>query len=89
MVSYWAYILIGDNDTGKTSFQKYLVADLCNRQYERLPRNLLTYITHPRMPRGVAKLSTMSFNSLGGVARKEHGFSSGRASSNRCAGMYL
>ena len=30
MLSYWAYILIGNNDTGKTSFQKHLVSDLCN-----------------------------------------------------------
>lgn len=60
MLSYWAYILIGDNDTGKTSFQKYLVSDLCNRQYERLRSNRLTRITHPRMPRGVAKLWTMN-----------------------------
>jgi hypothetical protein len=60
VLSYWAYILIGDNDTGKTSFQKYLVSDLCNQQYERLPRNLLTDISHPRMSRGAATLSTMN-----------------------------
>ncbi|MBG0810335.1 hypothetical protein IY145_13225 [Methylosinus sp. H3A] len=60
MLSYWAYILIGNNDTGKTSFQKHLVSDLCNLQYQRLPRNFLTDITHPRMPRGVATLSTMN-----------------------------
>jgi hypothetical protein len=33
MFSYWAYILIGNNETGKTSFQRYLVSDLCNKQY--------------------------------------------------------
>ncbi|MFG1201164.1 hypothetical protein V5F29_02050 [Xanthobacter aminoxidans] len=60
MFSYWSYILIGNNDTGKTSFQKHLVFDLCGREYDRLPRNLLTEITHPRMPRGVATLSTMN-----------------------------
>ena len=60
MFSYWAYILIGNNKTGKTSFQRYLVSELCNQQYQRLPKNLVTDITHPRMPRGVATLSTMS-----------------------------
>lgn len=60
MLSYWAYILIGNNDTGKTGFQKYVVSELCDQRYERLPRNLVTEITHPRMPRGVATLSTMN-----------------------------
>ena len=60
MLSYWAYILIGNNDTGKTGFQKYVVSELCDQQYQRLPRNLMTEITHPRMPRGVATLSTMN-----------------------------
>ncbi len=60
MLSYWAYILIGNNDTGKTSFQKYVVSELCDQRYKRLPRNLVSDITHPRMPRGVATLSTMN-----------------------------
>ena len=60
MLSKWAYVLIGNNDTGKTGFQRFLVSELCNRQYERLPRNLLSDITHPRMPRRVATLSTMN-----------------------------
>ena len=60
MLSYWAYILIGNNDTGKTGFQKCVVSELCDQQYQRLPRNLVTEITHPRMPREVATLSTMN-----------------------------
>lgn len=60
MLSYWAYILIGDNDTGKTGFQKYLVSELCNQRYQRLPRNLVSEITHPRIPRGFETLSTMN-----------------------------
>ena len=60
MLSYWAYILIGNNDTGKTGFQKYLVSELCGRRYKRLRRNLAADITHPRMPRGIATLSTMN-----------------------------
>ena len=73
MLSNWAYILIGNNDTGKTGFQKYLVSELCNQRYQRLPRNMVTDITHPRMPRGVATLSTMNrsyqeVEKYGGVA---------------------
>ena len=60
MLSCWAYILIGNNDTGKTGFQKYVVSELCEHRYQRLPRNLLSDITHPRMPRAVATLSTMN-----------------------------
>ncbi len=60
MLSYWAYILIGNDSTGKTSFQRYLVSELGNQQYTRLPRNLLTDITHPQMLRGIATLSTMN-----------------------------
>lgn len=45
--------------TGKTSFQKHLIFELCDTQYERLPSNQIFNITHPRMPRGVARLSTM------------------------------
>ena len=41
MLSKWAYVIIGNNDTGKAGFQRFLVSELCNRQYERLPRNLL------------------------------------------------
>ena len=60
MFSYWAYILIGNNDTGKTAFQRHLVYDLCGHLYTRLPRNLLSSIINPRMPRGVETLSTMN-----------------------------
>jgi len=51
MFSSWAFILIGNNDTGKTSFQKYLVAELCNVHYERLRRNIVTQVNHRRAPR--------------------------------------
>jgi hypothetical protein len=51
MFSRWAFILIGNNDTGKTSFQKYLVAELCNVHYKRLRRNMVTPVTHRRAPR--------------------------------------
>jgi hypothetical protein len=58
MFSHWAYVLIGNNNTGKTSFQRHLVAYLCDRNYERLPRNVVYDITHPRAPKGLATLFT-------------------------------
>lgn len=58
MFSNWAYILIGDNNTGKTSFQKYLVEALCQETYTRLPRNIVKNITHPRAPKGLNTLFT-------------------------------
>lgn len=51
MLSRWAFILIGENNTGKTSFQRYLIEELCGESYERLPRNIVKEITHPRAPR--------------------------------------
>lgn len=51
MLSKWAFILIGENNTGKTSFQRYLIEALCHESYERLPRNIVKDITHPRAPR--------------------------------------
>lgn len=60
MFSYWAYILIGDNNTGKTSFQKHLISELCAKRYERLPLNLRCDIVQSRMPRGVRTLSAMN-----------------------------
>ena len=60
MLSYWAYILIGNDKTGKTSFQRHLIADLCGREYDRLPTNTVKEINHPKMPRGVETISTMN-----------------------------
>lgn len=56
MFSSWAYILIGDNNTGKTSFQKFLIEALCQQTYTRLPRNSVLEINHPRAPK---KLNTL------------------------------
>jgi len=58
MTSHWAYILIGNNNTGKTSFQKHLLAELCGKQYDRLPSNAANPVTHPRAPRNFATLFT-------------------------------
>lgn len=58
MFSNWAYILIGDNNTGKTSFQRYLVEVLCQESYSRLPRNVVKDIVHPRAPKKLKTLFT-------------------------------
>jgi hypothetical protein len=58
MFSHWAYILIGNNNTGKTSFQRNLVAYLCNLEYQRLPRNVVYDIVHPRAPKGLSTIFT-------------------------------
>lgn len=35
----WVFILLGDNDTGKTTFQKYVIEILCGYVYKKLPSN--------------------------------------------------
>ena len=58
MFSHWAYILLGNNNTGKTSFQRNLVSHLCGKSYARLPRNIVKEITHPRAPKGLRTIFT-------------------------------
>ena len=41
LLSKWVYVLIGDDKTGKTSFQKKLAKMLCGENYKSLPRNRL------------------------------------------------
>lgn len=69
MLSYWAYILIGENNTGKTNFQKNVVFDLCGKKYKRMSRNLLSEITNPQMPRGVGTLFTMNRSYQEGISK--------------------
>lgn len=58
MFSNWAYILVGDNNTGKTTFQRFLVEALCQETYARLPRNVVKPIVHPRAPKKLETLFT-------------------------------
>lgn len=58
MFSYWTYILVGRNATGKTTFQRHLVYHLCGRRLQRLRRNVVNNITHPRAPRTLLTLFT-------------------------------
>lgn len=60
MFSSWAYILVGDNNTGKTSFQRFLVEALCDERYDRLPRNIVKNINHPRAPKKLKTLFTIN-----------------------------
>jgi len=60
MLSYWAYILIGSNNTGKTSFQKHLIAELCGSERKNLYSNTIHPIVPPHLPPGVAEISVMN-----------------------------
>lgn len=60
MFSTWAYILVGDNNTGKTSFQRFLVEALCGERYDKLPRNIVKTINHPRAPKKLETLFTIN-----------------------------
>ncbi len=57
MIRKTAYILIGDDRTGKTTFQKYLILYLCGiDKFNKLNTNLIHSINHYESPR---KLKTM------------------------------
>lgn len=60
MIKKTAFILIGDDQTGKTSFQKYLIRHLCGTQYQKLNTNLLHNIVHPESPRKLKNLFTIN-----------------------------
>jgi predicted ATPase len=51
------FILVGNNDTGKTTLQKKLIKRLCNLTYERLPRNAAFDMNHPEIKRKYNKIS--------------------------------
>jgi hypothetical protein len=54
------YILIGDDLTGKTTFQKNLIFHLCGLEKIRLDTNLTNNINHPESPRKLKTLFTMN-----------------------------
>jgi hypothetical protein len=56
MLSYWVYVLLGNNDTGKTTFQRKLVWYLCHQpkgwtEYKNFPSNRIHQVAHPRAAR--------------------------------------
>lgn len=61
MIKRTAYILIGDDRTGKTSFQKYLIFHLCGvDKFAKLNTNLVHGIVHPESPRKLKTLFTIN-----------------------------
>ena len=60
MLSKWIYVLIGSNNTGKTTFQKRLIYHLCGVTYTRLDRNTVHDINRPNSPKKLKKLSTIN-----------------------------
>ncbi|MGG5509406.1 hypothetical protein ACPDHN_05590 [Myroides odoratimimus] len=60
MIKRTAYILIGDNNTGKTTFQKMLIKHLTGKSYTTLPTDLIHTIIHPESPRKLETLFTMN-----------------------------
>jgi hypothetical protein len=61
MIRKQAYILIGDDMTGKTTFQKYLILHLCGvDKFNRLYTNLIHHINHPESPKKLGTLFTIN-----------------------------
>ena len=61
MIKKTAYILIGDDKTGKTTFQKYLILHLCGiDKFTKLNTNLVHSIIHPESPRKLKTLFTIN-----------------------------
>lgn len=61
MIKKTAYILIGDDLTGKTTFQKYLILKLCNiDKFTKLNTNLIHHIDHLESPRKLKTLFTIN-----------------------------
>lgn len=60
MLSRWIYILIGNDRTGKTTFQKMLIYHLCGYKYQRLDRNIVLDINHIYAPKRLNTLFIMS-----------------------------
>ncbi|MFW6016860.1 MAG: hypothetical protein ACOCRK_10520 [bacterium] len=60
MLSRWVYILIGDNDTGKTTFQKEILNILCSEKRNKLNCNVIFPITYPHAKGKLENLFLMS-----------------------------
>jgi len=61
MLSKWTYILVGNNDTGKTHFQKWLIWYLCKvNKFSKLNTCLVHKISHPNAPKKLRTLFTIN-----------------------------
>lgn len=58
MITRWLFILVGNNNTGKTTLQKGLIRHLCDANYTRLETNRIFNITHLDAPRRLDTLFT-------------------------------
>jgi len=58
MFSRWAYILIGRNNTGKTTFQRNLILHLCDIRYTRLSLNVVNNISREHASRTLRTIFT-------------------------------
>jgi GTPase SAR1 family protein len=59
MLSKWIYVLVGNNNTGKSTFQKRLLYHLTDIDYQRLDRNLWFEIRHHHAPKKMRRLFVM------------------------------
>ena len=59
-ISKWLYILVGNDRTGKTTFQKNVIKILCDQEYDRLNCNKLFQITFGDAPRRFKTLSVIN-----------------------------
>ncbi len=60
MLSKWIYVLIGNDQTGKTTFQKRVAYHLSGETYKRLPANTLLDITHEYAPKKLNNVSLIN-----------------------------
>ena len=56
LLSRWLFVLIGNNDSGKTSFQRHLISYLCDLTYVKLRCDKVFEVRHPRAPRNFATI---------------------------------
>ena len=59
MFSNWIYILVADDQSGKTTFQKRLIFYLCGYEYDRLPSNVSHKIMWPKCAQGMPSVFMM------------------------------
>jgi hypothetical protein len=57
---YWAYVLLGNNNTGKTSFQKEMIAFISHEKYQRLERNKVVPVATSIGANNTKKVSFMN-----------------------------
>ncbi len=59
MRSHWAFVLLGQNNTGKSTLQRNLVNQLCGKHFKKLHSNRVHKITHPQLSTVVGDMFVM------------------------------